>query len=716
MRHSPPNVVLIDNYDSFTWNVYQYLVHEGADVTVFRNDKVTVAEIEALEPTHLVISPGPGHPLTDSGVSLDALRAFAGKIPIFGVCLGEQCIFLHFGGDVKFAGEIVHGKTSPIIHDGKHIFAGIPQRIAATRYHSLAATGDTVPDVLEVTARTESGVIMGIRHKELTIEGVQFHPESILTEEGHMMFRNFLNLSAGTWAACSSSIPVLPTGSESILDKIFLRTRQDVEARQQLPGHRLQDYQNMLDFGLAAPVIDFYTRLQSKLPSASVSLLAEIKRASPSKGPIDPNANSALQARTYALAGASAISILTEPHWFKGSLEDMRAARAAVSAIPDRPAILRKDFILSRYQILEARAYGADSVLLIVKMLSLAELQDLYAYAKSLQMEPLVEVSSAEEMQVALQIGSKVIGVNNRDLHSFKVDMNTTSALSSMVPDGVILCALSGISDRESVARYEADGVKGILVGESLMRSSSVNTFIAELLGVDALQKPKQSVPLVKICGVRTAKDAKLAVEAGADLIGVIMVPNSKRTVSINDAADIVNVVKSFKQEKEFISCSQYPKDWFSFNIDEIRRKASSRPLVVGVFRNQSLSEVCEIIEKCGFDMIQFHGSEPVDYARFCSVPAIHRFTPGDSQSTIPGYHNVILYDSEAGGTGTKTDITCIPLDTPFALAGGLTPENVKDYLHLNPAIVDVSSGVEGADGYKDPTKLQQFVANVRTI
>ena len=150
-------VVLIDNYDSFTWNIYEYLCQEGADVQVFRNDKVTVDEVVALKPDVLVISPGPGHPSTDSGISRDAIRQFAGKLPIFGVCMGQQCMFEVFGGEVAYAGEIVHGKTSPIFHDNKGFFKNVPQGVAVTRYHSLAGTPESLPDVLEVTARTEHG-------------------------------------------------------------------------------------------------------------------------------------------------------------------------------------------------------------------------------------------------------------------------------------------------------------------------------------------------------------------------------------------------------------------------------------------------------------------------------------------------------------------------------------------------------------------------------
>ena len=190
--------VLIDNYDSFTYNLYQYLAELGADVKVFRNDQVTMSEIQALEPDHVVISPGPGNP-DDAGISREVIRQFAGKVPVLGVCLGHQCIYDVYGGTVAGAGEIKHGKTSTINHDGKGVFAGIPNDYSAVRYHSLAGTPETQPGELEVTATSESGVIMGVRHKSLTVEGVQFHPESIATEHGKELLRNFLEMEGGTW-------------------------------------------------------------------------------------------------------------------------------------------------------------------------------------------------------------------------------------------------------------------------------------------------------------------------------------------------------------------------------------------------------------------------------------------------------------------------------------------------------------------------------------
>lgn len=190
--------LMIDNYDSFTYNLYQYLAEMGADVVVHRNDQVTLGDCIALNPDHVVISPGPGSP-KDAGISSDVIRAFAGKVPVLGVCLGHQCIYEVYGGAVEGAGEIVHGKTSRILHDGKGVFKDLPRPFQAVRYHSLAGTPSTQPEVLDVTARSDSAVIMGVRHKKLTVEGVQFHPESIATEHGKELLRNFLRMEGGTW-------------------------------------------------------------------------------------------------------------------------------------------------------------------------------------------------------------------------------------------------------------------------------------------------------------------------------------------------------------------------------------------------------------------------------------------------------------------------------------------------------------------------------------
>jgi anthranilate synthase/aminodeoxychorismate synthase-like glutamine amidotransferase len=193
---APVRLLLIDNYDSFTYNLVQAFMVLGADVLVHRNDQITIDAARALKPTHLCISPGPGTP-HDAGVSMPMIAAFAGEIPVFGVCLGHQSLVEVFGGKVVRAGRLMHGKTSLVEHDGKSILDGMPQPFEAGRYHSLIAQPQSLPDELQVTARTAEGEIMGVRHATLNVEGVQFHPESVLTPQGPILMGNFLKQRTG---------------------------------------------------------------------------------------------------------------------------------------------------------------------------------------------------------------------------------------------------------------------------------------------------------------------------------------------------------------------------------------------------------------------------------------------------------------------------------------------------------------------------------------
>ena len=193
-------LLLIDNYDSFTYNLYQYLSELGATVEVVRNDEASVEDCLAMGPERIVVSPGPCTP-AEAGISIDLIRAAAGQVPLLGVCLGHQSIGEAFGARVSHAGEIMHGKISTVTHDGRGVFESLPQPFEAIRYHSLAIEPDSLPDELEVSARAESGVIMGVRHRTLPIEGVQFHPESIMTATGHDLLRNFLAMESPRPAA-----------------------------------------------------------------------------------------------------------------------------------------------------------------------------------------------------------------------------------------------------------------------------------------------------------------------------------------------------------------------------------------------------------------------------------------------------------------------------------------------------------------------------------
>ncbi|KAK4046062.1 anthranilate synthase / indole-3-glycerol phosphate synthase [Microbotryomycetes sp. JL201] len=777
--HSPsrpdPNnhVIMLDNYDSFTWNIYQYLCLLGANVTVIRSEAITLEELQQQHPnmTHLFISPGPGHPLRDSGISIPAIKAYAGKIPIMGVCMGLQCMYSAYGGEVDKAGEVVHGKTSAVQHDGKGLFTGLAQGIQSTRYHSLAARLNSLPDVLEVTSRTEGGIVMGLRHREFAFESVQYHPESILSEQGQLMLANFLSLKKGTWAEnpgfelagskiVNGTQPSVPAKESvpTILEKINKQREEDVAKAKATPGFRQSDVTSLIDLHVAPPLISFHKRLQAQEPSEDgrphIALLAEVKRASPSKGDIvDGSSPSAPAiALSYALAGASTISVLTEPKWFKGALEDMRAVRNAIDSMPNRPAVLRKDFILDTYQIDEARVYGADTVLLIVAMLSDDKLAELYKHSVLRGMEPLVEVNNAEELERALKVGAKVIGVNNRNLHDFNVDMSTTSRVADVIKQrlgdaakDVILIALSGITGRADVDRYAEQGVNAILVGESLMKAKDKGAFVRELLSIPPrMQIMVQPKTHVKICGLKTPEAAVAAAEAGADFLGLVFASKSKRYVSIEQAMSIITAVRSRQQPPTPVSPAPVDtSDWFGFNAKRLGSHPR-RPLFVGVFQNATLETLLDTIEQLNLDLVQLHGDEPLGWTRLLPVPVIKAFhvdahvesgknvDHSFKDAARPGYHALPLLDTKvgqsglSGGAGQVFDWSVAKRlvesreqgqsRLPIILAGGLDKDNVVSGVEqVKPWAVDVSGGVE-TNGEKDLTKIKEFVELVKGL
>ncbi|KAK4688199.1 hypothetical protein P7C73_g1902, partial [Tremellales sp. Uapishka_1] len=762
--------LLIDNYDSFTWNIYADLAVLGGNPLVRRNDKISIEDIEAMfnagDLDRIVISPGPGHPRDDSGISREAITWGTGKLPILGVCMGLECLVDVMGGEIAFAGEVKHGKTSQVSHDNLGIFHDLPPLLASTRYHSLSASLLTLPPLLQVTATTaESGVIMAVRHRTACVEAVQYHPESCMSEGGRGLMANFLKMKGGSWggenAWCgvpipgeeesgSSSLngvapvpvkgangaPTLPT----ILNKIQQQRLQDVSAASITPATTPANLSKSLALHASPPLISFYDRVVS---TPHTAIMAEIKRASPSKSDIAPTASAPAQALRYALAGASVISVLTEPTWFKGSLTDLMAVRMALDSLPNRPAILRKDFILSPYQIDEARLSGADTVLLIVAMYEPVILKELYDYSVSLGMEPLVEVNNVDELSMALDIGAKVIGVNNRNLHDFTTDMSTTSRVNDALKGrkDVVLCSLSGISTPADVERYAKDGVKAVLVGESLMRAENTGEFMRSLIGLPAAQPLPPLKPLVKICGVRSLADAKLAIEAGADLIGIILVPSAKRFIASDVAQSILSHIRAVRSSKPFVptpsSTSSLP--WFTHHAQ--RLAATRKPLLVGVFQNQPLAHILDTIEELSLDLVQLHGDEPQSWAKFIPVPVIKAFRVAadghvsGGEITRPGLNQFVLLDAapaegSGGGGGEGKSFPWEHAQTliqagevgsegayplPVILAGGLGPLNVAEALEQAGGLlaVDVSSGVEGENG-KDQQKVESFIKAVK--
>ena len=528
----------------------------------------------------------------------------------------------------------------------------------------------------------------------------------------------------------------LEDGSPSYLDKIVAQRRLDVAAA------KASVSEDALRAQIAAqsPVHDFVAALRRQ----ELAVLAEMKRASPSKGDIAVGVDAAQQGLTYALAGACTVSVLTCPTGFKGSLDDMARVRRGLdeAALEPPVCVLRKDFVIDAYQLLEARAHGADTALLIVNILSADELAALMAASRALGMEPLVEVNTEAEMTVALAAGAKVIGVNNRNLHTFKVDMGTTVRLAAMVPpaSGIELLALSGVGSRDDALSFARAGARAVLVGESLMRASSPAALIAELHGRAA------PPPLCKVCGVRTAEAAAVAVAAGADFVGMIFAP-SKRQVSEAEAKEIVGAVRA---NDAALAAARGPRWRLPAKIAAIdadgaaggddgaptRRwlqlwqglleHAARRggPLTVGVFVNATVAEMNGVAERVGLDLIQLHGDEGWEVARELVRPAVRvvHMEAGVDAAAVGGqlrggHAAAVLLDSKGGGTGKSFDWDVgaeVQRNAPFILAGGLRPDNVADAVaRVRPWCVDVSSGVE-SDGAKDNAKIEAFVKNAK--
>lgn len=531
------------------------------------------------------------------------------------------------------------------------------------------------------------------------------------------------------------------------------------------------------------PIINLLDQIQSQSPS--MALAAEFKRASPSKGNIAPDVDAGKQALLYAQAGACTISVLTEEHWFKGSLEDLTNARLQTTSWANshesgasRPAILRKDFCISRYMIAEAAASGADTILLIVAITPATLLKDMIEYCRSLGMEPLVEVHAAEELDVAIDAGAKVIGVNNRNLHTFQMDLATTDRTadelrrrdcefhhdligSDSKSPNYAICALSGMSTANDVDRYRQKGVGMCLIGESLMRAADPKAAIESLcLDPKAFSKSMEEsmsgsaytsgTKIVKVCGVTNVEDALVACKSGANLIGIIFVPKSKRCVNVEQGKNVVQAVRAFGERNDRLT---FPQEALSTeNISPLQslvRKSraiediSRRPLVVGVFQNQSHEFIREMVDKCGLDMIQLHGKEGMEAANIsiCSVPAIRVVDietnkdgeTSDSSSSVEdkllGHITTdpiaILLDTsikgikDGGGTGVTFDWSIAEKiqnnGLPVIIAGGLKPDNVGTAVStVRPWGVDVSSGVEQSPGKKDLVAVEGFVKGVR--
>mmetsp|Transcript_24856 Transcript_24856/g.68523 ORF Transcript_24856/g.68523 Transcript_24856/m.68523 type:complete len:671 (-) Transcript_24856:1180-3192(-) len=560
---------------------------------------------------------------------------------------------------------------------------------------------------------------------------------------------------------------------QSITATRILDYQRYLESDQKEPESNLEE--EMKSFWKEhGPLLDLQSVIQEQAPR--MALAAEFKRASPSKGNIAVHLNAGDQAKSYASAGANVVSVLTEPRWFQGSLEDLTSARLSTidETTGSRPAILRKEFTTNKYQITEALAKGADTILLIVAVLPQHLLKELIDHARSFGMEPLVEVHADVELDVALEAGAKVIGVNNRNLHTFQMDLETTehvadeltkqgcsfdhSSKEAASSSKFTLCSLSGMSTAFDVDRYRSINVGMCLIGESLMRAADPKAAIAGLcLDPEDWAKNEENpaaasggaytrgTKLVKVCGITNPEDALVACQAGANLIGVIFVPKSKRCVSTEQGRSVVDAVRAFGERTERTSVRTFevgsPTSQMVSNARALE-EASKRPLVVGVFQNQSPEFIREMVESCGLDLVQLHGSEGMEAANpeICGVPAIRVVdievdaeTGKASDNAVETILNSITKDPLAilldtaikgqqagGGTGVTFDHTIAEqiqnAGVPVIIAGGLSPDNAPEsVLATRSWGVDVSSGVEASPGTKDHAKVEKFVEGVRS-
>jgi indole-3-glycerol phosphate synthase/phosphoribosylanthranilate isomerase len=423
-----------------------------------------------------------------------------------------------------------------------------------------------------------------------------------------------------------------------------------------------------------------------------VNVIAEFKRRSPSRGLIREDLHPVGVAQSYEVAGAAALSVLTEEQFFGGTLGDLREAHAA-TLLPT----LRKDFVVEPYQVWEAWQAGADAVLLIVAALPGRELGRLLQTADEAGIEALVEVHDEAELDRALRAGARLVGVNNRDLRTMKVDLGTSLALAERIPDEVVAVAESGLRTGADIRRLRDVGFDAFLVGEHLMLAADPGQALEELIReAGALPRAQPDRVAVKICGLTSVDDARAAVAAGADAIGLVFWPKSSRAVTVAQARSIASALPPFVTR-------------------------------VGVFVDASAEEMNGTAEAVGLDVLQLHGDEQPDLLPHLSRRSVKALRVGegfDAHAVEPwraasGVLLDVKVAGSPGGTGQSFEWElAVPARdrTPYlALAGGLHPANVGEAIRvLRPDAVDVSSGVESAPGRKDPAAMRAFVKAVR--
>jgi indole-3-glycerol phosphate synthase/phosphoribosylanthranilate isomerase len=481
------------------------------------------------------------------------------------------------------------------------------------------------------------------------------------------------------------------TGGSDILARIVARTRESVqERRRTLPVDRMRF--TTTTPGLRRAFAEAVSR------PGQVNVIAEFKRRSPSRGVIREDLHPVQVAQAYEVAGAAALSVLTEEQFFGGSLEDLREARGA-TLLPT----LRKDFIVDPYQVWESWHVGADALLLIVAALEDRSLRELLATAREVGLEALVEVHDRDELERALRAGARVVGVNSRNLRTMEVTLQTALDLAPLVPDEVVAVAESGIRGAGDLRRLREAGYDAFLIGEHLMQERDPGAALEELIRQSSIPRwegraARRGRVAVKICGITSVEDALVAAQAGADAVGFVFWPGSPRRVDLAAARRIARALPPFV-------------------------------LRVGVFVDAPREEMARAVSEVGLDLLQLHGREAPD-----TIPGLPRralkavgvgdgFSPEDALR-YEGRAAGILLDTRApgalpGGTGQSFDWTRVRAVREGAsflmLAGGLNPGNVHLALSaVRPDGVDVSTGVEAAPGRKDPEKVRAFMAAVR--
>lgn len=497
--------------------------------------------------------------------------------------------------------------------------------------------------------------------------------------------------------------------SESFLERITSATRHNLASRmERVPLDEVRARATA-----APPPRDFAAAL-CPVPAGPARLIAEIKRASPSKGLLATDFDPVARARAYAAGGAAAISVLTEPHFFQGSLDHLSAVRAAV----DVP-VLRKDFLLDPYQVYEARAAGADAVLLLCALLDNRQLAEMLALTRKLGMAALVEAHDAPETRRAVACGARVIGINSRNLRTFGVDPTVVRHLRPLVPAGRIFVAESGIGDSVDAARARAWGADAILVGETLMRRDGPFALVRELTsapgGATATLFAGRGQHFVKLCSLREPEHAHIACAAGADAFGVILAP-FPRQVTPGQAAAIIRAARTLLPP----------------SLPAAERRGLMPPLAVGVFVNEAPATIETLATRIGLDAVQLSGDETPDecatIAHLTGLPVIKalRLLAEDDLNRLDAYAlagATLLLEpaggAQAGGNGRTGNWELARRAAarwPALLAGGLTPDNVANAIAaVAPRGVDVSSGTE-TNGTKDPAKMHAFTAAAHSV